>query len=155
MLFSLISSAAGARLSLVLTEDGGADEISAAVDLKCPLNTGLKLEEISGRGEGRLKASFVPGSPGNEAPGAQLALEADLAVVCGRGKPAYDIPYQLGANLTLQPNLGGFALPRPDESESGASACLLPGGSHLIAVGEACGDLPGRHYPSANEEDKP
>ena len=154
-LSTALLAAAGAKLSLAPSGEGGADEISAAVDLNWPLHTGLKLDEISGRGEGRLTASFVPHSPENEASGSQFALEADLAVICGRGKPAYDIPYQLGAKLTLQPELGGFAPPHPKDSDCGAAGFLLPSGSSLFAVGEARGDLPGRHHPSAIEEDKP
>ena len=154
-LSAALLDAAGARLSLAPSGEGGANEISAAVDLKWPLNTGLKLNEISERGEGRLKASFVSASPENETTGPQLAMEADLAVICSRGKPAYDIPYQLGANLKLQPDLGGFTLPLPEGADSDAAASLLAGGSSLTAVGEARGDLPGRHHPSANGEDKP
>lgn len=125
------------------------------MDLKWPLNTGLKLDEISERGEGHLTASFVQGTPSSGEAGTRLSLEADLAVICGRGKPAYDIPYQLGANLALQPDLGGFALPLPDDSGSGPATSLLPGGPRLVAVGEACGDLPGRHHPSGAEVKKP
>jgi hypothetical protein len=130
---------AGARVSLVVTDDGGADEISAAVALQWPLHTGLKLDEISERGQGRLQANFVPGSPGNDSTGTRLAMETDLAVICGRGKPTYDILYQLGADLALQPELGGFV--------------LQPNGPHLIAVGEATGKLPGRDHPSGGQEE--
>ena len=68
--------------------------------------------------------------------GSHLAMEADLAVICNRGKPAYDVPYQLGAELSLQPGRGGF---------------ILPGDSRLVAAGEAAGDLPGRPAHAAGE----
>lgn len=145
----------GAKLSLVPTGDGNADEISAAVDLEWPLNTGMKLDGISARGEGRLQASFVAGSPGTGEAGTRLSLEADLAVICGRGKPAYDIPYQLGANLKLQPDLGGFTLPLSGDPDDGEYVSVLSGGSRLVAIGEACGGLPGRHHLSADEVGKP
>ncbi|MEN8005824.1 MAG: 2Fe-2S iron-sulfur cluster-binding protein [Candidatus Krumholzibacteriota bacterium] len=150
-LVAALLDAAGARLSLVLAGTGGSDEISAAVDLKWPLNTGLELEEIAARGDGGLKASFVPGSAENRTAGARLAMEADLAVICGRGKPAYDIPYQLGADLALQPGLGGFTLRSAGEPDSGAVTTVLSHGSRLTVVGEACGQLPGRHHRSAGE----
>lgn len=130
---------AGARVSMVVTGDGSGSGIAVAVALQWPLHTGLKLDEISERGQGRLQATFVPDSAGHDSAGARLAMETDLAVLCGRGKPAYDILYQLGAELALQPELGGFV--------------LQPGASQFAAVGEAAGNLPGQnHLPGSQEE---
>jgi len=118
----------GARLNLVMTETGGPDEIPAAVDRNWPLNTGLELQRISGYGKQRLQASFTPDASGGHRTGSRLTMQADLAVICNRAKPAYDVPYQLGTDLSLQPDLGGFVL---SDSPS------------LVAVGEAAGGLPG------------
>ena len=81
----------------------------------------------------------MPGTPGNDSTGTRLTLETGLAIICGRGKPAYDILYQLGADLALQPELGGFV--------------LQPNGPQLIAVGEATGKLPGRDPVSGGQEE--
>ncbi len=119
---------AGAHLSLVVTDADDPSEIPAAVDRNWPLNTGLKLHGISGKGDQRLSASFTPDGSGSIRHESQLTMDADLAVICNRAKPAYDVPFQLGGNVLLQPDLGGFA---------------LSGDSPLVAVGEAGGELPG------------
>lgn len=152
-LSAAVLDAAGAVPTLVVTDEAGADEISAAVALKWPLNTGLKLDGIRESGPGRIQASFVPGSSGNGTSGARLDLEADLAVVCNRGKPAYDILYQLGADLALQPDLGGFALSETQEDDSGSITTVLPGGSRIVPVGEARGLLPGRRHSASGGKD--
>jgi hypothetical protein len=118
----------GARLNLVVTDAGSPDEIAAAVDRKWPLNTGLELHSISGYGKQHLRASFTPNASSGNRTGSRLTMQADLAVICNRAKPAYDVPYQLGTDLALQPGLGGFVL---SDSPS------------LVAVGEAAGGLPG------------
>ena len=150
-LSAALLDASGARLGLVVTGDGGPAEIPAAVDLNWSLNTGLNLHEISGRGEERLLASFIPDPSGGNLTGSHLAMNAELTVICNRGKPAYDVPYQLGAELSLQPELGGFTLPPSDESGSGLVSCTLPGGSRLVAAGEAAGGLPGLSAHPADE----
>lgn len=128
----------GAQLSVVVTDAGGPDEIAAAVDRNWPLNTGLKLHSISGNGEQHLRASFTCGTSGGNLTGSNLTMDADLAVICNRAKPAYDVPYQLGADLSLQPDLGGF---------------VLSGSPELGTVGEAAGGLPGVAASPASEEE--
>jgi hypothetical protein len=115
----------------------------------------LKLEAMSALGAGRLKGTFVPAFPAGGPAGAHLTLEGDLAVVCRRGKPAYDVPYQLGGELSFQSQWGGFTPPRSDDEAPEAATALLPGGSRLVTVGEACGHLPARHDPSTAGVDKP
>jgi hypothetical protein len=126
----------GARLNLVVTDAGSPDEIAAAVDRQWPLNTGLELHSISGYGKQHLRASFTPDASSGNRTGSRLTMQADLAVICNRAKPAYDVPYQLGTDLALQPGLGGFVL---SDSPS------------LVAVGEAAGGLPGVAANSAGE----
>ena len=69
--------------------------------------------------------------------GSHLELAADFAVICQRGKPAYDIPYQLGAELKLDPPAGGFVMSRSTHA-----------GLEVAAVGEAAG-----HPPAARCDD--
>ncbi len=132
--------AEGAHLSLVVTDNSGPKELPAAMDHKWPLHTGLELHAISGRGKERLRASFTPDpSSGNQA-GSHLEIDADLTVICARGKPAYDVPFQLGSELSLRPDLGGF---------------ILTNDSRLMAAGEAAGGLPGRpSHPIGEEGDR-
>ncbi len=129
----------GARLSLVVT-GGGSAEIPAAVRRKWQLNTGLEMERITGKGDGGLRAEFTPGGMHT---GPRLVTDADLAVVCNRGKPAYDIPYQLGADLSLVPEMGGFLVNPDTGTESGLRISSLPAGARLVTAGEAAGLLPG------------
>lgn len=129
----------GALLSLVVTEGGCQAEVAAAVDLKWALNTGLKLAEIRSAGEGTVQAVFVPRRNAPGPLGSHMHLEADLAVICERGKPAYDIPYQLGAKLELQPERGGY-LPHPAATATADSQTVtLPTGNRIIYTGEALG----------------
>jgi len=139
----------GARVTVVVTESGWHSEVSAAVDLKWQLNTGLALASMRDRGQQGIEATYVPGRAGPGSLHAHLNLEADLAVVCGRGKPAYDIPYQLGADLSLQPELGGY-LPRG--ASTGDPAGVLPGNVSVLTVGEAAGLLPADQVANSREE---
>jgi sarcosine oxidase subunit alpha len=150
-LSAALLGACGARPNLVLTEDDGLSGVPAAVELGWPLHTGLKLDGLAGQGEDGLKASFSPSSGKGTAGSAHMEMEAALAVVCRRGKPAYDVPYQLGADLTLQPELGGFTLSSSELYRTGAISCTLPDGAALTAVGEAAGHLPGRKASPADE----
>lgn len=141
-LSAALLASAGAHVSLVVTESGCQSEVAAAVDLRWPLNTGLKLEEVTGAGEGRLRASFVPRRSAPGPLGSHMRLEADLMVVCGHGKPAYDIPHQLGADLVLVPARGGFVPRGCETTDAAAHTAPLPGGAPLTAVGEALGLQP-------------
>jgi sarcosine oxidase, subunit alpha len=44
--------------------------------------------------------------------------KCELCVITGNSKPAYDIPYQLGAKLTLDPARGGFTIDKTWENQS-------------------------------------
>jgi hypothetical protein len=132
-LAAALLAARGARISLVVAEGGPHAGIAAALDLKWQLTTGLVLQELARRGEDGLEAVFAPGGGAGGPGDTRLRLAADLAVVCGRGKPTCDIPYQLGADLALDPARGGFVAP---------AAAVLPGGAAFAAVGEAAGLLP-------------
>jgi len=44
--------------------------------------------------------------------------KCELCIITGNAKPAYDIPYQLGAKLTLDPARGGFIIDRKWENQS-------------------------------------
>ena len=132
----------GAAVNLVVTGSGCQSEVAAAVDLRWPLNTGLKLEEIRGAGSDRVQATFVPRRSAPGPRGSHMRLEADLAVVCGPGKPAYDVPYQLGADLVLAPARGGY-VPRTDESDAGTFTATAAGDVRLTWTGGALGRVDG------------
>jgi sarcosine oxidase subunit alpha len=150
-LSAALLDARGANLSLVVTDNGIPAELPVAVDRNWQLNTGLTLDRISTRNQDCLRARFTPVASGDNPTGSHLTLDAHLVVICNRGKPAYDIPYQLGADLALQPDLGGFAPARPPESDPGQVDNRLPGGRSLITTGEAAGLVPGLSAFSAGE----
>ena len=126
----------GARISLVITGSGGQTEVSAAVDLKWQLTTGLRLASIRPRGEGQLAATLIPRQ---SAPGplhSHLELEADLAVICLPGKPTFDIPFQVGIDMSLQKERGGFV---PIGTGVDGYSGRLAGGASVAVVGQAAG----------------
>ncbi len=129
----------GATVSLVLTQSGWQSEVSAAVDRRWQLTTGLHLSNICGQGQNAIDATFVPGASTPGPAHSQLNLKADFAVICGRGKPSYDVPYQLGVDLAARKEWGGYA---PRETQSGHFAGVLKGGQKIWVVGEAAGALP-------------
>jgi 2Fe-2S iron-sulfur cluster binding domain/Pyridine nucleotide-disulphide oxidoreductase len=129
----------GATVSLVLTESGWQSEVSAAVDRRWQLTTGLQLSTISSHGQDSVEATFAPRASTPGPAHSQLNLKADFAVICGRGKPGYDIPYQLGVDLIAQPELGGYV---PRGADSGQYDGALPGGHPFSVLGEAAGELP-------------
>ncbi len=139
-------AACGARPSLILTDTDGRDEIAAAVESKWPLHTGLALGRIEPSGNQRLLASFNPRGCTASGRGSHLDMETDLVVICRRGKPIYDIPHQLGRELALYPDLGGFL---PTGAGRMPLRGVLPGGLVLDVRGEAAGLLPGRDTTEA------
>lgn len=138
-LSAALLAARGAYISLVVTESGWQSEVSAAVDFKWQLTTGLDLANIRPHGSAGLEATFLPGQDTPGPAHSHLRLETDLAVICGRGKPVYDVPCQLGAKVIQQPDLGGFL---PEGTLAGHYEGDLPGGRRLVLTGEAAGTLP-------------
>jgi len=129
----------GATVSLVMTESGYQSEVSAAVDRRWQMTTGLQLDHIKNQGQDALEATFIPRSTSPGPAHSQLNIKARFAVICGRAKPAYDIPYQLGLELTAQPERGGYA---PRGIQSDRFEGTLEGGQSLLVRGEAAGCLP-------------
>ncbi len=123
-------AAGGARISLVVGDRGLPAEIAGAVEMKWRLNTGLALGGLARRGPDQVQATFTPGGQGAAQAETHMRMDVDLVVLCGRGKPTYDIPFQLGAQLTLDPAAGGFVAP---------GASILPGAVPLAVAGEAAG----------------
>jgi sarcosine oxidase subunit alpha len=138
-LSSALLARKGAQVSLVVTGSGWQSEVSAAVDLGWQLTTGLKLASIHERGEKSVEATFIPGTASPGPADSHLRLQAHFAVVCNRGKPVYDIPYQLGADLTLQQARGGFV---PAQTADGRFSGPLNGNYRMTVTGEAAGCLP-------------
>ncbi len=148
-LSAALLSCRGAQISLVITGSGQNAEVSAAVDLGWQLTTGLQLSEIQEQGQNSVAATFVPRASTPGPAHSTLRLHADFAVICQRGKPAYDIPYQLGADLTPQANLGGYA---PRNTQNNAFKGLIADQYEFQVLGEAAGALPG--YPASNHDKK-
>ena len=147
-LSAVLLDARGAQLALVITESGNQTEVSAAVDLGWQLTTGLQLASIRPHGDGMLTATLVPRQ---SAPGplhSHLQHEADLAVICGPGKPTFDIPFQVGVDMSLQQDRGGFV---PVGIEGATYSGHLPGGAAVTVVGEATGGAPGRDASISTE----
>ncbi len=147
-LSAALLSSKGAKINLVITESGYQSEVSAAVDLGWQLTTGLELAEIQNRGSQAIEATFTPMSSTPGPAHSHMRLQADFAVICRRGKPAYDIPYQLGTKLSAQPDLGGFVA---RETRMGAFSGKLPGGHEIQIQGEAAGALPDQISQTTSE----
>jgi hypothetical protein len=124
----------GAQVAVV-PEGAAAEEIAAAVALGWQLHSGLRLVSARSSGRSRLVLAFA-GLEGDLRP---VELGCDLAVVAGRGKPAYDLIYQLGADLVLDPQRGGYV---PRCLADGRSTDALPGDVELNVSGEAAGEDP-------------
>ncbi len=89
------------------------------------------------RGSLSVTCVAVQGQPAG--PRSHIELGCDLAVVCRRGKPVYDIPYQLGAELTHFPELGGYL---PAGTRRGTFSGTTADGLELELRGEAAGATP-------------
>jgi len=138
-LCAALLSGEGAHISLVVTESGSQSEVSAAMDLRWNLHTGLQLASMRSKGEISVETTFIPQANTPGPVNSHLSLTSDLVVLCNRGKPVYDIPYQLGCDLALNPEQGGY-LPR--EIDGTVYRGALPGGADLEIIGEAAGALP-------------
>lgn len=142
-LCAALLAARDARPVVVLEGDQDEDAVAAAATRRWPLHTGLRLARTVGVG-GELRAEFAPRDCG----GGRLDLAADLAVICRRAKPAYDIPYQLGVPLALAPERGGF---QPAGSEGPGWSTRIAGGPRITFVGEAAGQEPAAALAGARE----
>ena len=98
-LSAAFSTPAAPDSRLVLTDSGKPSEVVRRRGPELAAEHGLEAGPASRpQGENSLRAAFSPRVSGNGPAGSHLVIDADLAVICGRGKPAYDIPYQLGAD---------------------------------------------------------
>ena len=132
-----VLAARGAHPSVVLEGEGGGRGLAGAVARGWSLHTGLVLDRVAAAAHDGLRVEFVPGpGPGG---GGRLALDADLAVVCRRAKPAYDIPYQLGVDLRLDTAGGGFL---PPGCTGHGWSTTIPAGPEVVFAGEAAGETP-------------
>ncbi|MCP4572281.1 MAG: hypothetical protein GY838_07995 [bacterium] len=137
----------GAHPSILLESDDNGTDLATAVARRWPLHTGLVLDRAHTAADGSgLRAEFVPGpGPGG---GGRLTLDADLVVVCRRAKPIYDIPYQLGVDLHLAPEQGGFV---PRGCTGSGWSTTVPNGPEVTFVGEAAGETPETVLAGAGE----
>jgi hypothetical protein len=112
-------------------------EVGAAATLGWRLHTGLSVTSARTNGGVRVALECAPEQDGQQS----ISVTGELAVICAPGKPAYDIPYQLGADLELRPEHGGYLLRTVDGSRGEA---VLEGGLRLDVAGEAAGASPDR-----------
>lgn len=132
----------GATVTLVVTEIGDQYEVAAAIDLKWPVHTGLKLSQVKEVASCRVQTSFLPGSNAPGPAGSHLRFESDFVVICAQGKPAYDVPYQVGADLAMVPSRGGYVPRGCHDSTEFSFDQILPNGATLTVTGEALGLSP-------------
>ncbi len=123
----------GARVNLALGTPADPDLLACAARHGWSLHTGLSPAESRIR-DGALSALVLTGDGG-----ARTELPCELAVLCGRGKPAYDLAYQLGVDLVLDPDRGGYV---PRNAMDGRSVTTAPSGAVVVTAGEAAGALP-------------
>ncbi len=139
--------ARGARVSVSSTAgcDLDARAVEAGAGLGWTLHTGL---EITGtRAADGVLAGIELAAGGG---GARTEIPCELAVVAGRGKPAYDVPYQLGADQVLDPARGGYV---PRAVSGGRAEGETAGGLRLVVAGEAAGETPAAVLNVAQEVD--
>jgi len=132
----------GATVTLVVTAYGEQHEVAAAVDLKWPVHTGLELVEIKEVGSCRVRSSFLPGSNAPGPAGTQLRFESDFVVICAQGKPTYDVPYQVGADLAMVPSRGGYVPRGCEKTPDNIFVQSLPTDTSVTFTGEALGHMP-------------
>jgi hypothetical protein len=135
----------GAQVTVVLNRPGWPDEVKAAMSLAWQLHIGLNLASARRQGQNGLTLSFL-GSENGHTP---MELSCDLAVLVQQAKPVYDIPYQLGADLVLDPHRGGYV---PRGAVNGRVTTLLPGGLQLQVIGEAAGHSPAALFGCSGED---
>jgi sarcosine oxidase subunit alpha len=135
----------GARVTVVLSEPEGREEVGAAMALGWQMHIGLQLASARRQGDERLILYFIPPDESHT----PVELDCQLAVVANRAKPAYDVIYQLGADLVLDPDRGGY-LPRG--VQEGRYHTTLPGGLQLEVAGEAAGLAPATVLNAQSEE---
>jgi sarcosine oxidase subunit alpha len=140
--------ACGARVTVVLNQSEGREEVGAAMSLGWQMHIGLQLASARRQGDDRLILYFIPPDEGHT----PVELDCHLAVVVNRAKPAYDVIYQLGADLVLDPTQGGY-LPRG--VQDGSFRGTLPGGLQLEVAGEAAGLKPAAVLKCESEESTP
>lgn len=122
----------GAQVAIVPLGSGWPDEVNAAIALNWQLHAGLRLANARSEKHPPLMLNFAPAG----GRGSSVSLSCDLAVISGPGKPVYDIPYQLGAELVLEPSRGGYV---PSGLSGDRLETTLPGGLSLCVAGEAAG----------------
>ncbi len=123
--------ARGARVTVVLARPDSPQEVAAAMSQGWQIHIGLRLASVRLQGDDTV-LYFIPPDEGHS----PVELDCDFAIVCHRAKPAYDVLYQLGADLVLEPERGGYL---PDGVREGRYRSVLPGGLQLEVAGEAAG----------------
>jgi len=119
-LAAALLAAGGARVTLAPAGEVDADLLAVAQRRGWSLHTGCRPIRAHAEHGALAAVSFACG-------GADVRVPCELAVAAERGVPAYDVPYQLGAELVLDPGRGGY-VPREPR-----------GHPRIAVVGEAAG----------------
>jgi len=132
--------ACGAKVTVALAPDAPVDNSA----LGTAHRLGLSLHVRTTPAGVRRADGAVAGLRFDVGDGGTLEIPATMAVLCGRAKPAYDVPYQLGCDLVLDPARGGYA---PRDVRDGTAEHLGRGNVRLTVTGEACGLPPEAVHP--------
>ncbi|MFO7652706.1 MAG: 2Fe-2S iron-sulfur cluster-binding protein [Candidatus Krumholzibacteriia bacterium] len=151
-LSALLLHARGAQVTVVVTESGWQTEVSAAIDSGWQFHSNLELTAARSHSRDRLSLAFAPAQGPRSGPGSRIELDGELVVMARRGKPVYDVVYQLGGDLVLQPELGGFL---PAGAAQGRYQGRLPGGVALTLLGEAAGAVSAEVVTAGEEAVEP
>jgi len=127
-LAAALLAAGGAAVTVAAAPGTDPTWLPAAGRLGWTLHTGCRPARAVARRDTVAALELTAGA-------ATVSVPCDLAVICAPGVPAYDVPYQLGADLVLDPERGGY-VPR----DPGARA-------PLVVAGEAAGRSPGELLP--------
>jgi len=126
---------AGAKVTVALepARIGDPALLATANRLGWHLHTGQTIVASHAKGD-RLSSVTL-----GDDDGGRTEVPCDLAVITTRAKPAYDLAYQLGVEMVLDPERGGYV---PRDVAAGRCETTTPAGLNLTVTGEAAGLTP-------------
>jgi sarcosine oxidase, subunit alpha len=114
----------GAKVTLALDEEAKADGALLEVAHRLGWALQTNTDVVAAMSQDHTLDRLVLSSGGG-----RHEIPCEFAVLCCRGKPIYDVPYQLGVDLVLKPERGGFVPRENTGSKTDA----------VTVVGEAAG----------------
>ena len=126
---------AGAKVTVALEPGRTGDPalLATANRLGWSLHTGQTIAAAHAKNDRLASVSLA------STDGGTTEVPCDLAVIATRAKPAYDLAYQLGVDMVLDPEHGGYV---PRGADRGRLETTTPAGVGLIVAGEAAGLSP-------------